>query len=1775
MSLFSQAGSQVRKWLAQEANRGEAASGRTGRHGRRRALSIDPLEDRRLLALTYVLTPLPDLAGGAVSSAANAINNSLMVAGTGTIASNNERATLWDAEEQTITSTNIGTLSGKTQSQATGINDAGYVVGRSGASKTGDQSSQANGDRAFIWNPNTQTFTNLGDLAGGDDWSAAVDINSANQVAGTSGAGNFSHAFIWGEANRNEVQQIAITGTPTSGTFQLKIFNVTSVAIPYNATASQVQTAIRGMSNIGANNANVTGGPGPGTPWVVTFVGQRANMNIQQMQVVNSTLDGGATVDVTTTTQGSKLGLTDIGDLSGGLDISLATGMNNAGVVVGAGSVGSSLDPDINAFVWDPVRGIRSLGAPSISGDNDYSLASDINDLGVAIGQALDQTSGLAAVIWDTNATTPFSTITGLPPLMEDGSPAHNSLGTAINNFGVGVGTTKLPISGVNNAWVWIPGRGTFNLNDAVDSSGTGWVLNSATDINDLGIIVGNGLNPQGQNQGFVLTPVNNRPSLPYAPHLYVNQGSTLNYTITATDPNNDTLTYSLENAPAGMTINPTTGQITWTPSASDPAEVAVTVVVADDGWLTLEDRRTVNVGVNRSSTFYDNFDAGLNGSFWTTTSTGQGQAAVILGTSVEPGGRSLRFRSSGGDAVKDLAAATLTVNLSSLSDATLTFQQFEGSYGTANDDEPDPLSDAFLLTDPGALGDGVAISSNGVNWYRLIDITGQDMTNRQGDGLWRLMEYDLGDNIQRINTQFGAGLTFNSSFKIRFSQYGLANVPVDGFYVDDVRIHNQGLFFSPTLPTGVFQVADTADPDLSYRIGVFGTVNASTPIIVATHGAGREIGAMTTYWQNYIANPANGITGAIVLAPFFAAGGRYDDYGRLSWNTSNDAAADLALLNIITEVTATGIGNPNDLRMFGFSRGAHFAENFAYAHPDRVNAIVAASADRQTFPLDNVIFPYGAQLTALFPAPAGTTTNQAGTAFDVPAFLQSRIMLWVGQNDTTPEDTSEFGNAQGLTRRERSANMYTALGLAAAGASLPAGSFDYELFVKEAQGHIFNPDDIGTFYSFLFGTTPAANSEVKVYGVPVYVPTTTERSGSLPSPVGTVTKNTDFYVEFWVQAPGATGIAGGSVSLAYDTAILNSSTGNITPGSVFPNSRTGTVNDANGRVTSLGGSTGLSGVGVGEYALLGRVKFTALTDATTPRQIFAALQGGSVSFTLQGGGAVSSQLVPFPFLQLDSLNNPPTAGAGGPYVINEGQSLNLAGSGTDADVGDTLTYSWDVNGDGVYGDATGQNPSVTPVQLAVLGINNGTNYQVRVLVSDGKAQVVSSATTLTMNNVAPTANAGGPYTIAEGQNLVLNGSGSSDPNLLDVLTYSWDVNGDGTFGDATGVSPTITWAQLVAYGFGEGPTSISNVRVRVSDGVSTVTSAATTVTINNAGPTVAGSGTGGYRGEVRSFTFTATDPSTVDQGFNFTYNIDWDGNGSVDQTVVGPGSGVNVTRSFFTAGVTTVKVSATDRQSATGPVTNYPVTTSEYVLRDDGTGKIDLIWGGTNGLDGVFFFTGVSNSVTVFVQLENTTLVNRTSIVSGVTGKVIAYGYDNNDGLIAEFLTTRQVVLYGGNGGDTLVGGFLGDTLDGGEGNDLLIGGTQGADGNDSLFGGNGKDILIGHRGADLLDAGAGEDLLVSGIVQLSPNYPTAIFSIQNEWNSTRAYPDRVANISGTGSGPRLNGNFFLQAGVTVLNDNAVDTLVGGADLDWFLYSIAQDLLNDGDPSETKTNVP
>ena len=86
--------------------------------------------------------------------------------------------------------------------------------------------------------------------------------------------------------------------------------------------------------------------------------------------------------------------------------------------------------------------------------------------------------------------------------------------------------------------------------------------------------------------QNFTINVVsateNHPPVITSQPFLAATTGKPYAYNVTATDPDNDTLGYSLTQSPKGMSINPVLGTLRWTPQVSDLGAANVTVQVVD-----------------------------------------------------------------------------------------------------------------------------------------------------------------------------------------------------------------------------------------------------------------------------------------------------------------------------------------------------------------------------------------------------------------------------------------------------------------------------------------------------------------------------------------------------------------------------------------------------------------------------------------------------------------------------------------------------------------------------------------------------------------------------------------------------------------------------------------------------------------------------------------------------------------------------------------------------------------------------------------------------------------------------------------------------------------------------------------------------------------------------------------------------------------------------------------------------------------------------------------
>ncbi|MFO0999358.1 MAG: DUF2341 domain-containing protein [Planctomycetaceae bacterium] len=193
----------------------------------------------------------------------------------------------------------------------------------------------------------------------------------------------------------------------------------------------------------------------------------------------------------------------------------------------------------------------------------------------------------------------------------------------------------------------------------------------------------------------------------------------------------------------------------------------------------------------------------------------------------------------------------------------------------------------------------------------------------------------------------------------------------------------------------------------------------------------------------------------------------------------------------------------------------------------------------------------------------------------------------------------------------------------------------------------------------------------------------------------------------------------------------------------------------------------------------------------------------------------------------------------------------------------------------------------------------------------------------ITNVNEAPLAVMNGPYVIAEGQNLTVSASGSSDPDG-DALTYEWDLDGDNIFQNATGINPTMTWAQLIGEDPAVNDNGGRNIRLKVTDAAGLSTIVTTTLTVTNTAQTISVSGNATVdSGATYVLNLSATDPG---QDTISSWTINW-GDGTPEETVAGNLS--SATHVYTTPGGTrSITVSGTD-EDGTWPMTGGPFVVS------------------------------------------------------------------------------------------------------------------------------------------------------------------------------------------------------------------------------------------------------
>jgi hypothetical protein len=486
-------------------------------------------------------------------------------------------------------------------------------------------------------------------------------------------------------------------------------------------------------------------------------------------------------------------------------------------------------------------------------------------------------------------------------------------------------------------------------------------------------------------------------------------------------------------------------------------------------------------------------------------------------------------------------------------------------------------------------------------------------------------------------------------------------------------------------------------------------------------------------------------------------------------------------------------------------------------------------------------------------------------------------------------------------------------------------------------------------------------------------------------------------------------------------------------------------------------------------------------------------------------------------FVQVTVLNAPPVIDAGVDQTAVEGSTVTLSGSATDPGL-DALSYHWRL-----VSSTNGQSvPDQSTAGFAFTPTDQGT-YVFELKVTDDDGGSSTDTIVVTVDNVAPSADAGADQTVLEGSTVTIGGS-ATDPGS-DQLSYIWQL-----IGSSNGQSIADQTTSSFQFVPTDNGTYTFQLTVTDDDGASSTDTVV--ITVNNAAPTASiGGAASGVAGQALSFQIGSQDPSPADLAAGFSYQIDW-GDGSAVESLAGGSSLSGVHHVFTNTGTYVIQVTATDKDGGQSTPATMSVGIAHvllsagilYVGGSDGNDTIAINPGGAGGSVGVTI-NGVSHGT--FSSLS----------------RVVVYGGAGNDTISLQQNLVLDAWLFGGAGNDVLSSA---------RGNDVLSGGA----GADVLSSDRGRDLLFGGAGLDVLAAGQDDDILVSGTSSYETD-ETALAAMMAEWTSPRDFVIRQRNLQdGSRSSDRLNDHYFLQLGLSVFDDGQSDVASDGAGSDWILDS-------------------
>ena len=203
---------------------------------------------------------------------------------------------------------------------------------------------------------------------------------------------------------------------------------------------------------------------------------------------------------------------------------------------------------------------------------------------------------------------------------------------------------------------------------------------------------------------------------------------------------------------------------------------------------------------------FNDGLENGVLTQVYETRTSGAGRIEVTTANGPATGNRHLVLTTAH-DGRAGRSEVILHLNAAGLTGAVLSFRERE--YGDADQ----PMSASFVGSEN---TDGVALSVDGINWYRVASLTGAASTNS-----YQLQRYSLAA-VAAAN-----GLALGPDTRIKFQQFGNLKTPRGGIAIDDISIANlSGVSFGNTAYTvnenaGVATITAlrAGDPNLALQV--------------------------------------------------------------------------------------------------------------------------------------------------------------------------------------------------------------------------------------------------------------------------------------------------------------------------------------------------------------------------------------------------------------------------------------------------------------------------------------------------------------------------------------------------------------------------------------------------------------------------------------------------------------------------------------------------------------------------------------------------------------------------------------------------------------------------------------------------------------------------------------------------------------------------------------------------------------------------------------------